>query len=129
MYVTAKARAGSDHVPLILNFGIQEARKPSLFRFEKWWFEQPDFKQLVTNVWNTSCASKSAIDVWQFKIRLLRKKVKGWAININVDIKRQKVELIKEFNILDRKYEIGLLLPEGKQRIDDIVRDLEKIGT
>jgi len=87
-YVTAKARAGSDHVPLVLNFGIQEARKPSLFRFEKWWLEQPDFKQLVTNVCNTSCALKSAIDVWQFKIRLLRKKVKGWAININADIKR-----------------------------------------
>ena len=50
MYVTAKARAGSDNIPLILKFGIQEARKPSLFRFEKWWFEQPDFKQLVTNV-------------------------------------------------------------------------------
>jgi len=77
VYVTAKARAGSDHVPLVLNFGIQEARKPSLFRFEKWWLEQPDFKQLVTNVCNTSCALKSAIDVWQFKIRLLRKKVKG----------------------------------------------------
>jgi hypothetical protein len=29
--------AGSDHVPLILNFGIEEARKFVLFRFEKLW--------------------------------------------------------------------------------------------
>jgi hypothetical protein len=89
-YVTAKVRAGSDHVPLILNFGIQEARKPSLFRFEKWWLEQPDFKQLVTDVWNTSCAFESAIDVWQFKNQVTQKESEGWAININAHFKNRK---------------------------------------
>lgn len=33
-FVTAKSRAGSDHVPLILDFGIDSVRKPTLFRFE-----------------------------------------------------------------------------------------------
>jgi hypothetical protein len=89
-FVTARARVGSDHVPLILNFGVQEAKKPSLFRFEKWWLEQPDFKHLVEKVWNTSCAFDSAIDIWQFKIRLLRKKCNGWARNINADIKKKE---------------------------------------
>jgi hypothetical protein len=59
-----------------------------LFRFEKWSLEQPYFKQLVNNVLNSSCASESATVVWQLKIRLLRKNVKAWAININADIKR-----------------------------------------
>jgi hypothetical protein len=36
--VTTKSRVGRDHVPLIINFGIEE-EKPTLFRFEKWWLE------------------------------------------------------------------------------------------
>ena len=126
-FVTVKTRAGSDHVPLILDFGIDSVRKPTLFRFEKWWLEQPDFKQLVAKIWNTECAFQDALDIWQFKIRLLRKKVKGWAININADIKRKKKELLEEFDSLDTKYESGSLLPGEKMKMDDIMRDLEKI--
>ena len=48
--MTAKARVGSDHVPLVLNLGVTESKKSSLFTFEKWWLEQPDFKNLVKNV-------------------------------------------------------------------------------
>ena len=67
------------------------------------------------------------MDIWQFKIRLLRKKIKGWAININSEIKKQKFELLKEFENLDRKYEAGLLLPGQKLKMDDIVKELESI--
>jgi hypothetical protein len=43
-------------------------------RFEKWWLEQLDFKSVVTKVWSTNCAFEDDLDIWQFKIRLLRKK-------------------------------------------------------
>lgn len=76
-FVSVKARATSDHVPLILNFGIKERKKPSLFRFEKWWLEQADFKEVVNKTWATHCALSDALDIWKFKVRLLRKKVKG----------------------------------------------------
>lgn len=42
-YVTTKSRVGSDLVPLIITFGIEE-EKTTLFGFEKWWLEQPNFK-------------------------------------------------------------------------------------
>lgn len=51
------------------------------------------------------------MDIWQFKIILLRKMIKGWAININANIKRQKKELLKEYEKFDENYEAGLLLP------------------
>lgn len=76
-FVSVRARATSDHVPLILNSGVKERKKPSLFRFEKWWLEQADFKDLVKKIWNTPCAFNDALDIWQFKVRLFRKKVKG----------------------------------------------------
>jgi len=102
-FVSAKPRVGSDHVPLILNFGIGERKKPNMFRFEKWWLQQPDFKDLVKKVWNTECIFTDPLDICQFKVRLLRKKVKGWAININAEIRKQKQNLLKEFDILDIK--------------------------
>jgi len=126
-FVTAKTKAGSDHVPLILDFGCHKVKKSSLFRFEKWWLEQPDFKQLVNKIWNTKCVFEDAMEVWQFKIRLLRKKIKGWAININANIKKQKSELLKEFDSLDRRYESGILSPREKERMERIVCELEKI--
>jgi hypothetical protein len=42
-------------------------------------------------------------------------------------LKKKKADLLKEFDILDNKYELGLLLPGEKQRMDTIVCDLEKI--
>ena len=76
--------------------------------------------------WNTDCAFTDPMDIWQFKIRLLRKKVKGWSINTDAAIKKQKRELLKEFEKLDMKYEAGLLLT-GDKDMDLIVQDLENI--
>ncbi|XP_066365111.1 uncharacterized protein [Miscanthus floridulus] len=67
------------------------------------------------------------MDRRQFKIRLLRKKVKGWSINIDAAIKKQKREVLKEFENLDLKYEVGLLLPGERNRMDLIVQDIESI--
>jgi hypothetical protein len=88
--VSTKARAHSDHVPLILNLNSSERKKSGIFRFEKWWLEQPDFKELVGKVWSTPCAFTDPLDIWQFKIRLLRKKAKGWSWNRNAEIKKTK---------------------------------------
>lgn len=89
-FVSTKAKGVSDHVPLLLDMGNRIPRKPSLFRFEKWWLEQPDFKEMVRKLWNTPCAFEEPLDVWQFKTRLFRKKVKRWAANINAAIRKQK---------------------------------------
>lgn len=45
-HLNVASREGSDHTPLILDLGIMQNRKPYLFRFEKWWLEQPDFKKI-----------------------------------------------------------------------------------
>jgi hypothetical protein len=54
-FVTSKSRAGSDHVPLVINFGVDEPRKPSVFKFEKWWLNHPGFKDVVYKAWKTEC--------------------------------------------------------------------------
>jgi len=53
--------------------------------------------------------------------------VKGWAININAEIRKQKQNLLKEFDILDIKQEASILSPVERDRMDNIIRDLEAI--
>jgi hypothetical protein len=67
------------------------------------------------------------MEIWQFKIRLLRRKVKGWAINVNAAIKKQKHELLLEFDRLDRLQECRALSSEEKKKMDSISTDLERI--
>jgi len=125
-FVFVKARATSDHVPLILNLGTKGVKKPGLFRFEKWWLEQPDFKDLVAKIWATPRAFTDALDIGQFKIRLLRKKVKDWAINVNASLRKIKKELLEEFQNLDCPERRGLNLVE-RGRLDEINKELEAI--
>jgi hypothetical protein len=86
-FVKALPRIVSDHTPLLLDTGEKNPIPPRLFRFEKWWLKHEGFGDLVRKVWGSKCNCTSAIDIWQFKLRLLRKTVKGWDINIQAGLK------------------------------------------
>jgi len=94
------ARAGSDHVPLIINFGVDTTPKPYLFRFEKWWLDHEDIYHVIEKSRNSPCHLSNPIEVWQFKLRNLRRKLKGWALNINA--KFDILDVFSEQNQLDK---------------------------
>ena len=77
--VQALPRLVSDHTPLIIDTGNCAIIPPKLFRFEKWWLDQPGFHDLVQAVWSAPCPCSTALDIWQFKLRQLRKNPKGGA--------------------------------------------------
>jgi hypothetical protein len=58
---------------------------------------------------------------------LLRKKLKGWARNVNAEIRKLKNDLLKVYDSLDIKYEQGCLLPGQKDRMKTIISELEGI--
>ena len=60
------------------------------FRFEKWWLEKDSFRELVKKVWSTPCEERNSLDIWQFRIRLFRKMVRGWATNEVAAMNREK---------------------------------------
>jgi hypothetical protein len=45
--LTTITRVGLDHMPLILNSGEEAVCRPAGFMFQTWWFEEPDFGDLV----------------------------------------------------------------------------------
>ena len=75
-------------MPLVINFGLDQTFKPSPSHFDKWWLEKEGYREVVQRAWNTHCSYTDPLDMWQFKIRFLRKKLKDWAINVNAEIKK-----------------------------------------
>lgn len=123
----ALSRDIRDHTPLLLDLGssLSPPRKP--FRFEKWWLEVDNFGLLVTTNWNLPCRHTDALEIWQFKIRRLRKFLKGWNANTVSNLKKQKQSLTTEFMCLDIMSESQPLLPEENARIQTIRRELNDI--
>lgn len=76
------ARIGSDHAPLWLDCGGSFAPVRKIFRFEKWWLEVEGCIDIIIQNWSLPCPCHKAIEIWKYKIRRLRKFLKGWSINI-----------------------------------------------
>jgi hypothetical protein len=94
-------RRVSDHNPILLSFGGKEQGMEALFRFEKWWLEIEGFSEMVRAAWSTKCQLSNPVAVWQFKIRLLRKKIRGWSRNVEEDVKKKKARILSEIDKLD----------------------------
>jgi hypothetical protein len=99
--VITKARLGSDHTPLVLDTGAFKDPSNKQFHFKKWWLQVDGFDQMVMETWSAPCNCVKAIDRWQFKIRNLRKKLKGWNANLESDQRKKKQHLVAEYDMLD----------------------------
>jgi len=125
--VKALDRIPSDRNPLVLNAGENCCFGKKRFRFEKWWLEKESFREVVEKAWKTPCFLTKSIDRWQFKIRTLRRIVRGWAANEVADLNRDKVSLSKKFTRLEGLAEHRALSPEQSKDLRTIDSQLDKI--
>jgi hypothetical protein len=47
------------------------------------------------------CPLSDPLDVWQYVIRLLREKVKGWSKNIDAEMRRKKGRIMSQMDLID----------------------------
>jgi hypothetical protein len=125
--VTALPKDISNHNPILVESGINFSFSKKKFTFEKWWLERPDFKDVVSKAWNTSCSSCNPMEVWQFKVRTLRRLVRGWADNVVAELNRHKQTIAVEYNMGDIESECRSLDEEEKDRLKFLTRELEHI--
>jgi hypothetical protein len=84
---TILSKEVSDHNLLMVSFGNRKQVKDPMFIFEKWCLQEEDFVDLVKKVWVSECPSSDPLEIWQCKISILRKKVKGWNRNVEATMK------------------------------------------
>jgi hypothetical protein len=74
--------------------------------------------------WNLEVDSNNVVDVWQQKLRLFRRLAKGWSSNYEAAVRKQKKELMREYDVLDIKSETCILSQTERERWDYILREL-----
>jgi hypothetical protein len=125
--VIALPKGISDHTPILIDAGYNLSCGKKKFRFEKWWPERPDFKDIVSKAWNAPCSENNPMDIWQFKVRTLRRLVRGWADNVVLELNKHKQEVAIEYNLLDAEAEMRSLDEGEKDRLKYLARELEQI--
>jgi hypothetical protein len=108
--VDALNREISDHTPLLLSTGENaKPKKQPPFKFELGWLLKDGFFDMVSEVWSKETRGSTPMQRWQNKIRRLRQFLRGWAKNMNGAYKKEKQELLRKAEELDKKVESQLL--------------------
>jgi hypothetical protein len=102
-------------------------RPKKKFRFEKWWLEKESFKDVIIKAWTTPCPFSKPIDLWQFRIRTLRRLTRGWASNEIAAMNKEKTALAVELNNLELKEEQTSFAEVEKKRMREIAKKLKHI--
>jgi hypothetical protein len=102
-------REPNDHTPILWESGQEQDRRKPRFKFEKWWLKHAGFRDLVEKCWNNPVEGNSAVDRWQNKVRLFRKKVKCWSANVEANLRRKKDKLWSKYEELDIRVESMIL--------------------
>jgi hypothetical protein len=112
--VRALPKGISDHNPIMFDSGTDISFGKKRFKFEKWWLEQSKFKGIVEKAWTSPYTLNNPMDVWQFRVRTLRRLVRGWANNVVAELNRHKQSVAAEYNALDLETESRILDNEEK---------------
>jgi hypothetical protein len=102
--VDTLSREISDHAPLLLSTGEKlKVVRQQPFIFELGWLLKEGFFELVSDVWNKEKRGVTPMQKWQNKIKRLRQFLRGWAKNMSGAYKKEKQELMRKADELDKK--------------------------
>jgi hypothetical protein len=72
------------------------------------------------------CQSRDLVEVWQGRIRNLRKKIKGWSRNREAVLKKPKNKLVGELDQLDKLAESRPLSAQERERRRELIIKLDE---
>jgi hypothetical protein len=109
----------SDHNPLILSSGGVSSRGSREFRFEVSWIGHADVLPKVKEIWLAPTRDNVALDRVLFKLKKVKRFLKGWGYNLAGSMKERKLEIEKLIKELEDQEESGpLSLDLVRRRID-----------
>jgi hypothetical protein len=80
----------SDHNPLIIDTQFPSMEQSRMFKFELHWLDHPDFLIKVKESWQVLTRDDSTLSRVLFKMKKVKKILKGWGINLAGSRKKRK---------------------------------------
>jgi hypothetical protein len=80
-FVHSLTKPTSDHVPCVVTIGTN-IPKSNLFRFQNYWLQHSQFKEIVQNAWNIPVGYIDSAKRINAKFKNLRRALKMWAKNL-----------------------------------------------
>jgi hypothetical protein len=117
----------SDHNPLVISTQMINLGDRRDFRFELTWLKYPDFLHKVNEVWTTPTRDEVTLDKVLFKLKKVKKALKGWGFNLLGSRKQKKKEIMEEIADLELLEEIGTLNLEQNMRKIELNVELMQI--
>jgi hypothetical protein len=75
-----------------------------------------DFADVGKKSWDMECPSSDPMEIWQIKIRLLRKRIRGWNRNKESEVKKSKINLLSKLDRLDLLSKHHVLFDQERER-------------
>jgi hypothetical protein len=104
----ALARDVSDHCPIVLRYSSQ-LWGPKPFRFNNFWIDHRDFKDVVIQSWNKTSSHNWMAYSLKEKLKLLKGDLKIWNHQVFGNLDHNIELLVEEIKDLDLKAERGVL--------------------
>jgi hypothetical protein len=102
----------SDHNPLMMYTEYSAPGKQREFRFKLSWLMQSDFSHKVAAIWAGTTRDRLSLDKVQFKLKKVKKFLKGWGCNLAVTGRKRKQEILADLKIIELEEEEVMLEDE-----------------
>jgi hypothetical protein len=76
------------------------------FRFELSWLKDPELLGKVKRLWEEPTRDSSTLDKANFKLRKVKKILKGWGYNRARLMKQRKKKIMEELEIVEQKEDV-----------------------
>jgi hypothetical protein len=102
-------RVMSDHSPIIISTSGSPQVGNRYFKFELFWLKHPDFYPNIERIWAEPTRDGVALDRVEFKLKNVKKYLKGWGFNLSGARKKRKHTIQEELRDLEILEEHGAL--------------------
>lgn len=117
-------RAYSDHSPLLLSV-MPQTKSKSRFIFQRMWLEHPNFKTVVSNVWQAKITGTPSYIVAE-KLRRLQRQLKTWNWEIFGDVRTQLEDIRTKIQSLEDSSQ-QTLMEVGVEELRRLKSDMAKL--
>ena len=97
------------------------------FWFETAWIRHHEFLPKVRTIWEKQVTARNAVEVWNIKVKRVKKFLKGWGMSLKGHTRKYRRILQEELLVLERMEEDQILPSDALERKTFIQKEMMRL--